>query len=205
MAYLKKEIKRPKIPVTEAMKNLKLRFSRDTPDIVRDQIPLDTSSLAEDLSLHDPTDRFFIGGTYYNELFETIYNKWRTLPSKRTYSFDWNGSPVSVVADFTRLDECFLNALKIELNLSGNLELLTFLPTVQPSCLQVLKVEQETRRCVLVIHKLQAMTDDDQDAVVSFNVVGSPSNEPVITINLGRPLISSHVVEPANDEPLNQL
>lgn len=72
------------------------------------------------------------------------------------------------------------------------------LPSVHPSSVEVLEVTQTLHRCSVSIHKLQALSAED--AVVTFSVAGSPE-QPILTVNLGRPLISNcaaRVYEPPN-------
>jgi hypothetical protein len=61
MTFFKQEIKKPKIFIDVALKNVQKRFKTEVHDLLPDQIPQVTSFLGEDLSLHDPIDRPIIG------------------------------------------------------------------------------------------------------------------------------------------------
>ncbi len=61
MMFFKQEIKKPKIFIDVALKNVQKRFTREVHEVLPDQIPQVTSFLGEDLSLHDPIDGRMIG------------------------------------------------------------------------------------------------------------------------------------------------
>jgi hypothetical protein len=97
-----------------------------------------------------------------------------------------------------QMDNCFLNALTIELKFDTfEDEPFTLIPIVRPQCLEILQTVQEFPRYSVTIHKLQTLTED---AVIRFRVAGIDRD--VLSIDLGRPLISS---VPRFYEPVNML
>lgn len=61
MTFLKREMERPNVLVTDMLERLKQKFKQEIPKLACDQIPTTFSSLAEALSLHDPVERASVG------------------------------------------------------------------------------------------------------------------------------------------------
>ncbi len=123
----------------------------------------------------------------WNKVFETYYRWKSSKPARLLGSILWNGSIIDITVEFLLMDDCFLNALTIEVTFANfGDEQFTLIPIVRPQCLEILQTVQEFPRYTATIHKLQTLTED---AVVRFRV--AEIDRDVFSIDLGRPLISS--------------
>ncbi len=108
-----------------------------------------------------------------------------------------NGSPLDIHIQFSQMDNCFLNALRVEMKLLSEqrFDRITFNPEVQPSCLHLLEENYEWDFCrySLVIHKLQALgINDEASLIVSVAVAGH--QDQIINVPLGRPLMANSLL-----------
>ena len=136
----------------------------------------------------------FVGDNPWNS---TVFqlSSWTALPATPPLvKITIDGCPLDIDIKFSQMDNCFLNALKVEMKLLSEqrFDRIKFNPEVQPSCLHFLEEKSEWDLCrySLVIHKLQSLGTEDE-AFLIVSVAGH--EDQIINVPLGRPLVANSV------------
>lgn len=92
---------------------------------------------------------------------------------------------ISIWARFRMLDDCFNNALEIEL--TAEKESLTFVPSISPRTLQLLEVSHDyvSGKCHIAVHRLHTLLED---SYLYLRIDEYPSE--TVQLNLYQPLIA---------------
>lgn len=113
---------------------------------------------------------------------------WKILPQNYEIAVQVEDNPVVIRVNFSMMDECFSNGLRVELTTDGvDEQVLNFhSPSIYPATLEWLESHgRNSGNYVITIHKLQSLTED---AILVLKLPESDSG--TVQINIGQPLIA---------------
>lgn len=113
-------------------------------------------------------------------------SKWRVLPQNQQITVEVNNQPVVIHVQFSMMDDCFSNGLRVELVTEPCEQVSFHSASIFPSTLELeFSCGWNSGNCVITIHKLHSLTED---ASLFLNIPESVGG--TVQINLGQPLIA---------------
>jgi len=188
MKFLKQEIEQ-RVRVNRMLESVMSRFRLENTGPVLMQIPQITTTLAEDLTLHDPVDGLSIGNNIWNAVVLKIH-EWQHLPPPQEATLLIGSVQTDVQIRFYKMSGRFLNGLQVELTWNShghfvpNFEFLTCPPVLRTNSVIQQGEVGRISRCVVTITNLQALPHGQEASLRTK--IGSEG----IELPLGQPLIA---------------